>query len=460
MKPKLLIIEDDQEICSQIKWAVNGDYEVLVAPDRPAALEAFKAHSPAVVLLDLGLPPLPTGPEEGLAVLSELLTRNRLVRTIVVSGQGGRELALKAIGSGACDFISKPIQAQELKIVVKRAFHVAALEKTYLESEQRAPADEFEGMLGASPQMQQVFRAVRKVAATKAPVLLLGESGTGKEMVARAIHRLGERQSGPFVAVNCSAIPESLLESELFGHERGAFTGAHMQRKGLVESAEGGTLFLDEIGDVPSWLQVKLLRFLQEQQIERVGGRQSIRVNVRVVAATHVDLKKAIKEGRFREDLYFRLAVVCIALPALRDRQNDIPHLARTFLRKCAAQLGKKGVAFTAEAMKALEEHHWPGNVRELENRITCAVILAEGPVLTAEDLGLSGLPAALRGASLKDARELVEREMVERALRKYSGKIAPAATSLNVSRPTLYELMEKLGLRRPGLAGGELGPA
>ena len=460
MKHKLLIIEDDPEICSQIKWALNGDYEVVIASDRATAVEAFRMHSPPVVLIDLGLPPQPNTPEEGLALIPELRARNGLLRTIVVSGLESRETILRAIGGGAHDFVCKPIQAEELKIILKRAFHVAGLEKAYLESQQPSPANGFEGMLGASLQMQHVFQSVRKVAASSAGVLLVGESGTGKEMVAKAIHRLSARQSGAFVAVNCSAIPESLLESELFGHEKGAFTGAHMQRKGRVESADGGTLFLDEIGDVPSWLQVKLLRFLQDQQIDRVGGRQSIRVNVRVVAATNVDLKKAIKEGRFREDLYFRLAVISIPLPALRDRQDDISFLAREFLKQSGSRLGKRGIAFAPDALKALNEHNWPGNVRELENRITCAVILSDGPTLTAEALGLAGLPAELRGASLREARELVERQMVERALKKHSGKIAPAAASLDVSRPTFYELMERLGLGRSVAASGAPRPA
>jgi two-component system NtrC family response regulator len=302
-------------------------------------------------------------------------------------------------------------------------------------------------MLGTSAPMRVVFDSIRKVATTDAPVLILGESGTGKEMVALAIHRKGARKDGPFVPINCSAIPESLLESELFGHEKGAFTGAHAQRKGRIESASGGTLFLDEIGEIPLQLQVKLLRFLQEQKIERVGGRQEIPIDARVIAATNADLKKGLKDGTFREDLYYRLSVVQIVLPPLRERADDIPFLAQAFLLRFAAEVGKSGLAFDRETVRAMKRYSWPGNVRELENRVRRAVIMTEGKRLTVQDLELEQLLADLHLTTLKEARETLEREMVQQALRKHSGKIAPAAVELGISRPTLYELMEKLGI-------------
>jgi two-component system NtrC family response regulator len=314
-------------------------------------------------------------------------------------------------------------------------------------------------MLGTSPQMQDVFSAIRKVASTDAPVLVLGESGTGKERAALAIHQRSARRDGPFVAINCSAIPETLLESELFGHERGSFTGAHAQRKGRIESASGGTLFLDEVGEIAPSLQVKLLRFLQEQTIERVGGRQPISVDARVVAATNSDLNKLLGDGRFREDLYYRLAVVVITLPPLRQRKGDIHLLAQEFLRRYAAENHREGLALDPGALSALLCHAWPGNVRELENRLKRAVIMAEGKRLTARDLELAGPVAAHSAISLKEAREATEREMITRALRKYSGKIAPAAAELGISRPTLYELIEKLGIQKSERAGAVLGP-
>jgi two-component system NtrC family response regulator len=449
MKPKLLIIDDDDEIRTQMKWALSQDYEVFLAEDRTRALALLKEQRPAVVLLDLGLPPNPATTEEGFAALSEILREDSFAKVIIISGQGEKDNALKGIGEGAYDFLAKPVDLPELKVILRRTFQVAGLEKDYRELEQRLQVDTFEGMLGTSPQMQQVFNSIRKVATTDAPVLILGESGTGKEMAALAIHKRSPRKDGPFVAINCSAIPETLLESELFGHEKGSFTGAHIQRKGRIESASGGTLFLDEIGEIPLPIQVKLLRFLQEQTIERVGGRHEIQVDTRVIAATNVDLKKGIADGRFREDLYYRLAVVVLNLPALRDRENDIRLLAREFLRRCAAKNSKDGLVFDQDALRALSGHLWPGNVRELENRVKRAVIMADGKRLTPHDLELNGVSAAPHGSNLKEARESVEREMVQRSLRKHGGKIAPAAIELGISRPTLYELMDKLGIQR-----------
>jgi len=449
MKPKLLIVDDDEEIRTQMRWALAADYEILPAGDRATAVESFRSERPPVVLLDLGLPPHPSTPEEGLATLSDLLAIDSLAKVVVITGQGEKEVALRAVGAGAYDFLGKPAEMGELKLLLKRCFHVARLEREYREMRQRLQGDSFEGMLGTSPRMQVVFDAIRKVATTDAPVLLLGESGTGKEMAARAIHQRSSRKDGAFVAINCSAIPETLLESELFGHEKGAFTGAHIQRKGRIENADGGTLFLDEIGEVPLPLQVKLLRFLQEQRIERVGGRQEIQVDTRVLAATNSDLKKNLGEGRFREDLYYRLAVVQIVLPPLRDREDDLPLLTQSFLQEFAAQNGKTGLAFRPEALRAMRLYAWPGNVRELQNRVRRAVIMSEGKRLTAQDLELALPATSAPGASLKEARESLEREMIQLALKKHSGKITAAAVDLGVSRPTLYELMDKLGIQR-----------
>ena len=448
MNPKLLIVDDDEEIRTQMKWALAKDYEIFLAENRVSAIENFRSNRPSVVLLDLGLPPHPGNPEEGLATLSELLALNRLAKIVIITGQGEKEIALRAIGSGAYDFLSKPVETGELKFLLKRCFHVAQLEKEYGEMQQMLGGDSFEGMLGSSPSMQPVFDSIRKVATTDAPVLILGESGTGKEMVARAIHKRSGRKDGPFIAINCSAIPETLLESELFGHEKGAFTGAHVQRKGRIETSSGGTLFLDEIGEIPQPLQVKLLRFLQEQIIERVGGRQEIQINTRVIAATNADLKKGMTAGTFREDLFYRLAVVQIILPPLRDRENDILMLAKFFLQRFAAEVSKPGITFDAEALRALKKHSWPGNVRELENCVRRAVIMADGKRVTASDLELTP-GVATNAVTLKEAREAVERQMVRQALRKHGGKIAPAAVELGMSRPTLYELMEKLEISR-----------
>jgi two-component system NtrC family response regulator len=448
MNSKLLIVDDDDGIRTQMKWALARDYEILVAENRAAAVETFQAARPPVVLLDLGLPPQPANPEEGLAALSEILAADRLAKIVIITGQNEKEVALRAVGAGAYDFLCKPIEMDELKFLLKRCFHIAQLEREYRQLQDLWQAESFEGMLGASPQMQAVFASIRKVATTDVPVLILGESGTGKELVARAIHARSRRRDGPFVAINCSAIPETLLESELFGHEKGAFTGAHIQRKGRIETANGGTLFLDEIGEIPLPLQVKLLRVLQEQRLTRIGGREEIQIDARLVTATNANLQKALSAGTFREDLFYRLAVVQIQMPPLRDRDGDIPLLAKAFLRRFAAQAAREGLTFDKEALHAMNSHPWPGNVRELENCVRRAVIMAEGKQITARDLGLTSAAVATAG-TLKAAREAVEREMIQRALRKHNGKISAAAAELDVSRPTLYELMDKLGIVR-----------
>ena len=450
MNRRLLIVEDDEDIRSQMRWALAEPYDVQIAEDRRSALEALGSHAPDVIILDLGLPPSPGEPTEGLATLSEVLRLSPTTKVIIASGQSDRSNALKAIGDGAYDFLAKPIDIEELRIILKRAFYLAQIEREKRELENRLTASGFEGMLGGSRQMHEVFNHVRKVAATAAPVLILGESGTGKERVAQAIHNLSPAKAGPFVAINCGAIPENLLESELFGHEKGSFTGAHAQRQGKVETAEGGTLFLDEIGELPQALQVKFLRFLQDRVIQRVGGRKDIPINARVVAATNADLKKAIVNGEFREDLYYRLAVVTIKLPPVREREGDIPVLAQSFLKRFASETGAEKKSFTAAALRHLEQYHWPGNVREMENRIRRAVIMAEGARVTEADLELTLSEVPLAGRTLQEARDELDRQLVTQALRRQKGNISAAATQLGISRPTLYELMDRFGLRRP----------
>ena len=448
-KPKLLIIEDDESIRSQMKWALAQDYEVLLAEDRPSALEIFKAEQPPVVTLDLGLPPNPGQVEEGFLVLAEILGEDNSTKVIVITGQGEKDNALKAIGQGAYDFFSKPIQIDELKVVLERAFYVSNLERENRELQKRWSEDSFEGMLGTSPKMQEVFSAIRKVATTDVPVLIMGESGTGKELVAKAIHRLSIRKVKPFIVINSGAIPETLLESELFGHEKGAFTGAHIQRKGRIEMANGGTLFLDEIGELSLTLQVKLLRFLQDQKIERIGGREEISVETRILTATNVDLQKAIKVGRFREDLFYRLGVVTIYLPPLREREGDILLLATAFLKRYADENNKKIKGFTPPAIRALKDYGWPGNIRELENRVKRAVVMGEERKITPVDLELASAFGKYEGRGLRGAREALEKDFIQRALVKKKGNVTKAAEELRISRPTLYELMEKLGMKK-----------
>jgi two-component system NtrC family response regulator len=450
VKPKLLIVDDDEEIRTQMRWALASEYEVVLAGDRTEAIDRFGSARPLVVLLDLGLPPHAGTPEEGLAILSELLALEPLTKVIIISGQGEKDVALRAVGDGAYDFLGKPVETDELKLLLRRCFYVAKLEREYREVRQRLNGDRFEGLLGNSAPMRAVFDSVRKVATTDAPVLILGESGTGKEMTAQAIHHRSSRKDGPFIAINCSAIPEALMESELFGHEKGSFTGAHMQRKGRIESSSGGTLFLDEIGEIPLLLQVKLLRFLQEQRIERVGGRQEIQVDTRIVAATNADLKKGMTQGTFREDLFYRLAVVQLMLPPLRERGEDIILLAQSLLQQFAAESGKTTLAFSPEAVRAIRQYSWPGNVRELQNRVRRAVIMSGGKRMSVQDLELPGDEGGSQGTSLKAARESLERDMIKKALQKNSGKITAAAAELGISRPTFYELMDKLGIQKP----------
>ncbi len=464
MKPKLLIVDDDEEIRTQMKWAVAAEYDVALAGDRQEAIAKFREHAPQVVLLDLGLPPAPNDTSEGMATLAGLLTLDRGVKVIIVSGQSDRENAVKAIGAGAYDFLCKPLDVEPLKVLLQRCVFVSELEREYRDQQNGGRADVFEGILGRNDRMADVFKTIVKVAKATVPVLILGESGTGKEMVASAIHKRSAFKNKPFVAVNCNAIPESLIESELFGHEKGSFTGATGQRIGIIETAAGGTLFLDEIGDLPPAIQVKLLRFLQEKRIKRVGGRQEIEVDARVLAATHVDLAQAIKDGKFREDLYFRLAVVVCKLPPLRDRGEDVLLLARDFLERFGKQNGRENLSFDPGATKAISLHPWPGNVRELQNRIQRAVIMADKRRISEADLELgfsahANVAAEVPGggeavrvgsiAGLREAREHVERQVVVNALVRNDWNISAAAKELVISRPTLYELMNKLGISK-----------
>lgn len=446
-KQKLLIIDDDEDLRTQMKWALTGDYDIYLAEDRPSAIALINKEQPAVITLDLGLPPNPAGVEEGFAVLDHILDEYGHTKVIIITGRGEKEHALRAVGKGAYDYFYKPIELDELKVVLKRAFHVSQLEQEQRDLRQRLSGDTFEGMIGTSSKMQDIFSAIRKVATTDAPVLIRGESGTGKELVARAIHRLSIRASRPFIPINCSAIPENLIESEFFGHEKGTFTGAHVQRKGRFEMAEGGTLFLDEIGDLPLTIQVKLLRFLQEKTIERVGGREQIEVDTRILAATNRDLEEAMRKSVFRDDLFYRISVINISLPPLRERSADIVLLAKTFLDRYAIESKKKIKGFSSQVIEALERYPWPGNVRELENRIKRAVIMSEGKKITLEDLEMQSVAGVKENILLKDAREHLEKELILKAIARNENNLTKAASDLGISRPTLYDLMQKLGI-------------
>ena len=449
--PQLLIVEDDAGLQTQLRWSFDG-YAVAMAADRPAALAEVERYAPAVVLQDLGLPPDPSGTAEGFATLEEILQRAPHTKIIVVTGNGDRDNAVKAIGCGAFDFCSKPLDLDVLRLLVERAFRVHGLEaeNRRLRSESATVLD---GIIGSSEPMRAACRLVEKVGPTNASVMLLGETGTGKELVARALHRLSARSAGPFVAINCAAIPEPLLEAELFGYEKGAYTGAHKQTNGRIELAVGGTLLLDEIGDMPPALQAKLLRFLQERVIERIGGREAIAVDVRIVCATHQDLPRLIAEGRFREDLYYRISEVTIRLPALRERPGDAVLLARHFLEQSASRHGRAVRGFSAKAVRAIEAHPWRGNVRELENAVNSAVIMAEGKHIEAADLNL-GAADGDEVLDLREVRGTAEKRAIQRALARSGGKLSRAAVLLGVSRPTLYDLLDKYGMQKPSDAG------
>ncbi|TKB90956.1 MAG: PEP-CTERM-box response regulator transcription factor [Nitrospira sp.] len=450
IRQALLLVDDDAEIRDQMKWALASDYQLLEASDRYTALAHVRQAMPRLILLDLGLPPDTDGASEGLAILQETLALNPMAKIIVVTGNSDREKAVAAIESGAYDFIEKPVQLDVLKIVLQRAAYLSNLERENRALQEQAGQCEFEGMLGHSARMEDVFRMIRRVGPSDVPVLITGESGTGKELVARAIHRQSVRKGEPFVAINCGAIPETLLESELFGYEKGAFTGAAQQRKGRIEGAQQGTLFLDEIGDIPLGLQVKLLRFLQEHTIQRLGAKETITVDARILAATNVDLKKAISEGRFRDDLYYRLCVVTIAVPALSERGPDITLLARTFLTKFAKEENKLLKGFTPQSMEALMAYDWPGNVRELGNRIKRAVVMAEGKYVTPANLELKDSSSVEEQAStLRASRDSREKDLVRLAIEKAGWNLSKAAAELGISRPTLYQLLTRYGLKK-----------
>lgn len=446
--PKILLVEDDIGLQKQIKWSLD-DYEVVVAGEREDALNQIRRFEPPVVLLDLGLPPDADGATEGLATLQQILQLAPGTKIIVVTGNQDRTNAVKAISLGAFDFYHKPFEEQILKLVIERAFKVFGLEQENRVLSARNRAEPLQGLITGAPEMLKVCRMVEKIAPSDASVLLLGESGTGKEVLARGLHELSTRTKGRFVAINCAAIPENLLESELFGYEKGAFTGATKQTIGKIEYASGGTLFLDEIGDLPMPLQAKLLRFLQERVIERLGGRGEVPVDVRVVSATHQNLAELIREGRFREDLFYRLSEITVNIPPLRERQGDPSLLAHAFLEKFNQSQKRNLRGITHDALQAIEAHPWPGNVREMENMLKRAVIMADGAQITREDLGLNPAgPADEQLLNLRQIRDEAERQATVRALARSNGNIAQAAEMLGVSRPTLYDLMNRFGLK------------
>ncbi len=443
----LLIVEDDPGLQKQLKWSFDG-YEVLVASDREAAIAMVRRHEPAVATVDLGLPPDPDGASEGLATLEAILSLAPDTKIIMVTGNQDRANAVKAIGLGAYDFYQKPVEPEILGLIVERAFRLHDLQQENRRLALRQSESPVNGIITNDPLMQKVCRTVEKVAPSDVTVLLLGESGTGKELLARALHQLSPRNVKKFVAINCAAIPENLLESELFGYEKGAFTGAAKQTKGKVEFADGGTLFLDEVGDLPFSLQAKLLRFLQERVFERVGGREEIAVDVRVVCATHQDLSQLIKETRFREDLYYRLSEIVVKIPPMREREGDPTLLAHAFLEKFCKSQGRSFQGFSPEALQAIEAYGWPGNAREMENFIKRAVIMADGPQITQQDLGLNPTEAETTPINLRQVREEAERKALVRALGRVGGNMLQAAELLGVSRPTLYDLLNRHGIK------------
>lgn len=462
MAAKLLIVDDEETILKQLKWAFKKEYEIVTAQSVDEALAAVKSESPSLMILDLSL----TGdPEklEGFEVLESALQIDPHLKVVVMTGHDDRENALKAIETGAIDFYSKPANVDELRVILKRAIYIRKLETDLAEMKTNFHGGlEFEGLMAMSEPMLNVFNTVKKVASADVSVLVTGESGTGKELIARAIHRRSQRSSGPFIPINCGAIPENLLESELFGHEKGSFTGADSSKPGKFEIADGGTLFLDEIGELPSSLQVKLLRFLQDHVIERVGGQRQIQVDVRIIAATNRDLQEMIEAREFREDLYYRINTIRIFLPPLRERGEDILLLGKSFLHHYAHEFSRNIRDFSRAALNAMFSHPWPGNVRELENRVKRAVIMASGTIIQPGDLDLPGGADAAPGragdeaglstdadpagepATLKAARDELERRMVLGALLRYSGNVSAAAQELDISRPSLHDLMNR----------------
>ena len=448
-KPRLLIVEDDEGLQAQLKWAYD-DFDVTIVGDRASAIAALRGEEPPVVTLDLGLPPDPDGTSEGFAVLEEIMALKPDTKVIVASGHGARESALNAIARGAYDFYQKPVDIEQLGLIVRRAFslHRIEAENRLLQSRAGDGNTVLGGLITAAPEMVRVARTIERVANTNASVMLLGASGTGKELLARGLHDVSGRRNGAFVAINCAAIPENLLEAELFGHEKGAFTGAIKTTEGKIEQASGGTLFLDEVGDIPLQLQVKLLRFLQERTIERIGGRKSIAVDTRIVCATHQDLEAMIADTRFREDLFYRLAEIVVKIPSLAERPGDATLLAKAFLKRFAKEMNPQVKGFAADALAVIDAWKWPGNVRELENRVKRAVIMADGKLINAIDLDLdSGEEEDSQPLNLKSAREQADRRVIRHALARSEGNISNTAKLLGISRPTLYDLLKQYDL-------------
>jgi two-component system NtrC family response regulator len=439
----LLIVDDDPGLLRQLRWAFS-DHKVYPASTRQEAIELVRKDPVPVAIVDLGLPPDPDGASEGLAILAEILVITPATKVIIATGNETREHALRAIALGAYDFYQKPIDIDVLQLIVARAERIYDLEAENRRLLEATAASPIAGIIASGPEMLRLLRNIEKIAPTDVAVLLRGESGTGKELLARAIHKLSARAREPFVPINCAAIPETLLESELFGHEKGAFTGALKQTIGRIESADRGTLFLDEIGDVPLAMQVKLLRFLQDQVVERIGGRKPVQVDVRIVCATNQDLDLMMADGRFREDLYYRLNEVTVHVPPLRERASDVVALASFFLTRFAAEYGRSARGFSAAALAALRDHPWPGNVRELENRVKRAVVMTDGPLLSVADLGLTAPGEDTQSLTIRDARARAEREVLQMALAQAGSNLSKAAKLLGISRPTLYDLMQQ----------------
>lgn len=443
----LLVVEDDEGLQRQLKWAYEG-YEVICAGDRQSAIEALRSREPAVITLDLGLPPDPDGTIEGFATLEEILKLKPDAKVIVASGHGARESALKAIAMGAYDFYKKPVDIDDLGLIVARAFHLHEIEEENRRLEGGAAGTVLGSIVTGAPEMLKVGKTIERVASADVSVMLLGASGTGKELLARAVHEKSGRK-GEFIAINCAAIPENLLEAELFGYERGAFTGAVKSNIGKIELAQGGTLFLDEVGDIPLPLQVKLLRFLQERVIERIGGRQPINVNTRIVCATHQNLEAMIADGRFREDLYYRLAEIVVNIPSLAERSGDAALLARHFVNRFSRELNASAQSLSPDAVAAIDAYNWPGNVRELENRIKRAVIMADAKTITSGDLDLRPTgEEEPQSINLRAAREVADRKAIRQAMSRSENNISGAAKLLGVSRPTLYDLLKQYRLQ------------
>jgi len=444
-KHVLLVVEDDLGLQKQLKWCFEA-YEVVIAGDREAAINALRRYEPAVVTLDLGLPPDPANASEGLATLEEILALSPRTKVIVVTGNDDRDNAVKAVSLGAYDFYQKPIDPEILGMIIDRAHNLSLLERENQKLAAQMDITPLDGVIASSPEMLKICRTIEKISPTDVTTLLLGESGTGKEVLAKAIHGLSPRVKNNFVAINCAAIPENLLESELFGYEKGAFTGAAKQTKGKIEYADGGTFFLDEVGDLPMSLQAKLLRFLQERVVERVGGREEIPVDVRVVCATNRNLNDMVKEGTFREDLYYRICEMEINIPPLRARKGDKSLLARHFLNKFIEQKNLNIRGFSPDADSAIEAYDWPGNIRELENKIKRSVVMCDGKTITVEDLGLA--EAESLSLNLRQVRQEAEHTAINHALILAGGNISATAKLLGVTRPTLYDLIKKYNIQ------------